>query len=683
MWISGFISLLMTCYQLDAQEKYAVDKWMEYIEEMALETEDEEQIESFYADLSYLSEHPLDLNIVTETQLQKLPFLSDLQIQNLLEYRKRYEKMVTLYELKNVDSFDFETISLLLPFVYIGENRVDKQPITVKNLLKRGSNNLQIRYDRCFQQKKGYGSYPDSILQQYPNRKYLGEPFYHSVRYSYAYNDRLQLGFVAEKDAGEPFWNAVHKGYDYYSVHFFLKDVNKWLKSLAVGDYKVSFGQGLVISHDFTLSRNTIVSQAERRTNGFRRHFSTNEHDFFRGAAATINWKKIDFSLFYSRRKLDANIDSTFITSFKTDGLHRLPSDREKIRNVLMQTYGGNVHYATPNFCFGITALSYSFGNHTVYPNEQPYNRYYFRGNKNWNIGVDYLLKNRSIRLYGETAMSKNGAVASLNALQLTPVSYFSFLLLGRYYDRRYQSYFGNAFAQNSTVQNEQGVYMGLQWTPFAYWKLSAYADWFRFPCLKYGVDAPSTGKEYMVQVGYAPAKTVSAYIRYKYRQKESNYRQEPDRETAVLPYSQHRLRLQILCALSPAVSVRTSADAILYSQSEQKEKGWMITQSFAWKPAEIPFQTDLYAAFFQTDDYQTRLYSYEKNILYVFNMPSFYGKGIRLTASIRLDVLKPLSLSAKFGYTHYTDRDVIGSDLEAITGNKKMDLCVLLRWKF
>ena len=354
MFISLSIILFINGYKANSQQVVSVDKWVEYVEEMVLETEDEERIESLYADLSYRAEHPFELNEVTAEQLRQLPFLSDLQIQNLLEHRKRYGRMLTLYELKNIDSFDFETISLLLPFVYIGEKGVEKRPITVKNLLKQGSNNLKIRYDRCFQQKKGYGSYPDSVLQQYPNRKYLGEPFYHSVRYSYNFDERIQLGLVAEKDAGEPFWNAHHKGYDSYSVHLFLKDVNKWLKSLAIGDYKVSFGQGLVISHDFSPSRNAIVSQAERRRNGFRRHFSTNEYDFFRGVAVTFNWKNFDFSLLYSYRKLDASLDSTFITSLKTDGLHRLQRDREKMRNVILQTYGGNLRYATPNLCVRI-----------------------------------------------------------------------------------------------------------------------------------------------------------------------------------------------------------------------------------------------------------------------------------------------------------------------------------------
>lgn len=563
MFINLLVYLLISSYQLKSQTLYSVDKWMEYIEEMASETEDEERIEALYTDLSYLTEHPFELNTVTEGQLKRLPFLSDLQIRELLEYRSRYGKMLTLYELKNVEAFDLETISLLVPFIYISEIIVDKRPITVKNLLKRGSNNLQIRYDRCFQQKKGYCSYPDSVLQQYPNRKYLGEPFYHSVRYSYEFDERIQFGLVTEKDAGEPFWNEYHKGYDYYSVHLFLKEMNKWLKSLAIGDYKISFGQGLVISNDFSPGRSALVSQTERRTNGFRRHFSTNENDFFRGAAATVNWKNLDINLFYSYRKLDGGVDSTIVTSFKTDGLHRLVRDREKMHKVSMQTYGGNVRYATPGLCIGLTALSYSFGNYSIQPDPKPYNLFYFRGNRNLNISVDYLLKNKLIKFYGETALSRNGAVASLNALQLTPASYFSLLLLYRYYDKRYQAFFGNAFSQNSAVRNEQGMYIGMQWTPFARWKLSAYADVFRFPWLKYGVDAPSTGKEYMLQLDYTPSRNLSVYVRYKYKQREN-----------ITPYHQQRLRMQALYTISSSVSLRTSADGICYTEANEKSRG-------------------------------------------------------------------------------------------------------------
>lgn len=668
-FITPFISLFITCYSVYSQQTIPVDKWKEYVEDLADESLDEVRLETLYADLSYLSEHPMDLNEVTRDQLSRLPFLSDRQIEQILRYRKRVERFVSLYELKGIEDMDFQTIQLVLPFVYVGEKSVDKIPFTVKNLLKYGSNELLFRYDQCFQQKKGYGSYPDSVLQKYPNRKYLGEPFYASIRYSYNFEDRLQMGFVGEKDAGEPFWSEMHKGFDYYSFHFLLKE-HGVLKTLAIGDYKVSFGQGLVISNDFSPSRSALVSQAERRNNGFRRHYSTNEQDFFRGVATTLTWKDWDASLFYSYRKLDGAVDKDTFPTIKTDGLHRLSRDWEKRKKVGMQTLGGNIRFARSDVHIGLTALHYSFGGLTLYPQEKPYNRFAFRGKSNFNIGVDYMLKNRWGKLYGETAISGNGAMATLNALRLAPVSYLSLLILYRYYDRRYQAFFGNAFAQNSSVQNEQGVYLGFQWTPFGYWKISAYADFYRFPWLKYQVDYPSVGREYMAQLDYAWNASCSTYFRYKCKEKDEDGKQQ-------------RLRWQASYVLASAWHLRTSADGIFSDYGGDNQMGYSLSQSIGWKPSTIPFRFDTYVAWFSTDGYASRISSYEKNILYAFYMPSFYGKGFRFALSFHWDITRYLSLSAKLGHTYYKDRDKIGTDTEEIAGNQKTDLSALFRWKF
>mgnify|MGYP001249790478 CR=1 FL=1 len=64
---------------------------------------------------------------------------------------------------------------------------------------------------------------------------------------------------------------------------------------------------------------------------------------------------------------------------------------------------------------------------------------------------------------------------------------------------------------------------------------------------------------------------------------------------------------------------------------AEGQSRGWMIAEGVGWKPSGTPVQADFYVAGFHTDDYQSRIFSYEKNILYAFNMPSFYGKGVRL----------------------------------------------------
>jgi hypothetical protein len=680
---AGLAGLFMACYHPKAQTPaiQAEDRWMEYLEDLSEDLENEEQIESFYADLSYLAEHPLDLNTTDAETFRRLPFLSDAQIEALLAFRKRYGPMTSVYELKNIEALDRSTLELLLPFVYAGQ--IDTRlPLTFRNVLKYASNELVVRYDPALQEKQGYKPQPDSILQRYPNRVYLGEPFYHSIRYSCTFDERLQAGLIAEKDAGEPFGKRMHKGYDYYSAHLLLRNAG-WLKTLALGDYKVSFGQGLVISHDFMPGRNAFLTQAERRTNGFRRHCSTNETDFFRGAASTVQRNDWNLSLFYSCRRLDATVEDTRITSFKTDGLHRVENDREKMRTAGMQTYGGNLRYATPQVVIGLTALTYSCGNLSVDPDPAPYNRFYFRGTQNVNASVDYLFKNKQLKLFGETAVSKNGAWATLNALQWTPASYVSGLILLRSYARDYQAFYGYAFAQNTTVQNEQGLYLGMQLTPVANWKLSGYADFFRFPWLKYSADAPSSGVEYMTQADYAKGDKWSTYLRYRYRQKERNHTLEDLSETQVLPYGQHRIRWQTTFAVTEELLLRMAVDASFYLEEGRKSRGWMISRRVGWKPARIPLQADLDMAFFHTDDYYSRLSSYEKKLLYVYNTPFLYGKGMRMSTVCRVFLTKKLSASTKIGWTHYFEGESVGSGLETIEGRNRIESSLMLQWKF
>ena len=360
------------------------------------------------------------------------------------------------------------------------------------------------------------------------------------------------------------------------------------------------------------------------------------------------------------------------ITSFKTDGLHRLPRENDKKGTVSTHTAGGNIRYATAPFSVGFTVVGYYFGDKRIEPEQKPYNVFAFRGNSAMNMSVDYQLKIKKVTFYGETALSQNGALATLHGLQLSPASYISWLVSHRYYDKRYQAFYGNAFGQNSSVQNEQGVYLGMQLFPEASWRLSMYADFFSFPWLKYGVDTPSSGKEYMAEAVYTPRNKLSFSIRYQQKETEStqiNRRQ--------------RLRLQTIYAPSSTVTLRTTLNGTLYSNSPEESLGWMISQSLGFKPSSFPFQLDGYLSYFDTDDYYSRITSYEKNLLYSFSMPSYYGKGLRLALSFKAEIVKKLSFSAKIGWAHYYDRELIGSDLEEISGKNKMDLNTLICWKF
>ena len=105
-----------------------------------------------------------------------------------------------------------------------------------------------------------------------------------------------------------------------------------------------------------------------------------------------------------------------------------------------------------------------------------------------------------------------------------------------------------------------------------------------------------------------------------------------------------------------------------------------MLTENIGYSYQHI--KLNLTAGFFNTDDYNSRLYTYERGVLYNFSFPSFYGKGMRLALNTRVDFTNRLILIGKLGITKYFDRKVIGSGLQRINGSSVSDLEVQLRVK-
>ena len=218
--------------------------------------------------------------------------------------------MQTLYELQLVAEMDRQTIELLLPFVCIKTVEGPSRYPSLKTVLKYAGQEVLTRLDIPLYTRKGY------------EKNYLGPAVYHSLRYSFRYGDYFQAGITGEKDAGEPFF-ALHdkKGYDYYSFYGLLKNRGR-LKALALGNYKLGFGQGLVIGTDFGLGKTFSMSASEFRRGGIRKHSSTDSYNYFRGTAVTVEILRfLELSAFYSHRSMDGVVKGGKIASIYKTGL--------------------------------------------------------------------------------------------------------------------------------------------------------------------------------------------------------------------------------------------------------------------------------------------------------------------------------------------------------------------------
>ena len=623
-------------------------------------------------ELSNRLQEPVNLNSATREQLEQFPFLSDIQIEHLLAYIYIHGQMETIYELQLVEELDRQTIQYLLPFVCI--KAINNEPAfrwktMLKDAGRYGKNEVLTRLDIPFYKRKGY------------EHTYLGPSVYNSVKYTFRYRDQLYAGGVAEKDAGEPF-AALHNsyGYDYYSFYLLLQNCGR-LKSLAVGNYRLSFGQGLVMSTDYLMGKTIYASSFNNRSTGIKRHSSTDEYNYFRGVATTVALtKRLSVSAFYSHRNMDGVVTDGEITSVYKTGLHRSRKEADKKNLLTSQLTGGNVSYQQNHIRLGITGVYYVF-NRPYEPELTGYSKYNIHGNHFYNLGIDYAYRWRRFSFQGETAIGKQGW-ASLNRLQYSPVQDIQFMLIHRFYSYDYWAMYAHSFGEGSTVQNEQGYYVGLETTPFSHWRFFVSFDLFSFPWKKYRINKPSRGTDGLIQATFTPRTNLSMYLKYRYKQKERDL--TGSKGTLTLPIFHHQLRYRLNYSLNDVFSSRTTLDYNhFHSQDRAATKGYQVTQMISSQRPWTRLFADVQGSYFCTDDYDSRVYVSEKGLLYTFYTPSFQGRGFRCAVRLRYELNKHWLFITKFGETIYLNRNEIGSGNDLIYGNKKADIQMQLRIKF
>ena len=86
---------------------------------------------------------------------------------------------------------------------------------------------------------------------------------------------------------------------------------------------------------------------------------------------------------------------------------------------------------------------------------------------------------------------------------------------------------------------------------------------------------------------------------------------------------------------------------------------------------------------YFETEGYNSRIYTYENDVLYNYSIPSFFDKGYRIYINISHDFGKKLTIWSKLSSTIYPEKSGMGSGLDAIEGKGKTDLHFEIQYKF
>ena len=255
-------------------------------------------------------------------------------------------------------------------------------------------------------------------------------------------------------------------------------------------------------------------------------------------------------------------------------------------------------------------------------PEQKPYNAFYFRGNHQLSGGLNYRFRFKKFLFFGEEATQSKGGFAVLNGVTVSPVSLVNLVVLHRYYSNRYDVLLANAFAEGSKVNNEEGFYFGFEIHPVKRWKLSAYADTYSFPWLRYGVNRPSSGYDALVVANFIPNKKVEMYWRFRYEQKEKNL---PEASVTGFTgrYDLASVRYWVSVLMHKRLTLKTLAE--INRASNEKESptfGWLLSQEASYTCKKIPLTFNVRCEWFDAVNYDNRIYSYERDVPSVFAVP-------------------------------------------------------------
>ena len=650
-------------------------------------TENKEDIETeddgYLQQMVQYSKNPVELNDADAAELTQLRLLTPLQVEYFILYRNLVGKLIDLYELQAVPGWDIATIQKIRLYVNVSIQVL--ATAALKQRFKNGEHSLLIRGSQVPERSKGY-----LLDSSTANNFYPGSPQKYLLRYSYTFRDLFQYGIVAEKDAGEQFFKGKQKqGFDFYSAHIFVRKMGI-IHSLAMGDFTVNLGQGLTQWQSLAFKKSADVMHIKREAAVLRPYNSAGEINFHRGLGITLAKKNWQLTVFGSYRNLDANLISDtsqtpddFISSLQTSGYHRTKSETDDKGVQRQLAFGGNFSYQYKRLHVGINGINYKFKLPLIKPAD-PYNLYALNGSSFGNYSIDYSYTFKNLHLFGEAAVSSGFQKAFINGILISASSKIDLSLLYRNISRSFQSLYGSAFTENTYPTNEKGCYAGISIRPNPAWRIDAYADFYKFPWLRYRVDAPSNGSDYLIQLNYKPNKQLEIYTRYHAESKSINVNPAQFSTSPVIQQPKKNWRTQVSYKLNTDITLRNRTEIVWFDKKGvAAEQGFLTYFDFIYKPMLKSIAGGIRLQYFETDGYNSRLYAYENDVLYSFSIPVFYDKGLRYYINANYDVNKKISIWIKWSQTLYRDKILIGSGLDEINKNTKSEIKLQVQYKF
>lgn len=596
-------------------------------------------LDDWLVDVNSYAEFPLLLATSTSRMLARIPTLDPFQRRNLI--RDRTSDSI---------SSEFVTSNPVLPMNVSLRSRLVTDP--------------NIRDESGFQ--KG---------------AFLGSPqaYYDVLRAGW---NKFELVLLQSKGAGVQSFTDRLNGYVGLRAPIELDKLS--LSQLAVGDYRLGFGNGLAFGNIVnSLKTRQAVTGLDPHTSGLEGSTRTGS---MRGAATTVTLTSrptnpglhshADVTLFYSDAPLDASIDSSGITSIISSGYHRTLTELSHKNDAHLEMYGAHLS-ATPVLSdqilseFGLTgyrsrlsqpvseAASLSAG-----------------AQREDLLAADMQLVSEDIAANGEIARSLNdfgSAIAEAASLTIRPDPNlhvaFQFRNIPINYLNRNASVFGERTADGKP---ENGFYLGLDWKMLdGMLEASAYTD-LSHPG---GSNLTNPTSDHLAGLEFTlPRNALSLYAQFHVKSKDEIVRNSnlPAGATEHGTRKQTNYLFEGTLKLLDKLSLRFQAQyvGVRHSSTDSSaQSGYLFyigPHIELWRTLTL----DARAVLIHTTSYDSRLYEYEPDVPGANAFSPLHGDGWRAYLLAGLQPSPQIKISAKYSVTQFPSVRIISSGVTARTGN-------------
>lgn len=663
--------------QIRDSSKVQIEKQLEEaLEEQDTEEGDlaGEQLAQFLEDLAA---NPININSATINDLLQVPGFNLKIARALISYRKG-NPFVKKEDVLKVSGIGRATYSRMRPYITVGGSASKFRNLYTNPAYWIEGNSFEYisRYQQELNDQRGY-EIPDS------SGGYLGSQGKYYQRFRMK-SRHLSINLTQEKDAGETLNGPT--GFDYTSGHIALSENGK-LKDLVIGDYALNFGQGLVLWTGAAFGKGReVIGTTGKNERGLRAYGSAQETDFFRGIAATYG-EKIETTVFYSNRPRTASIIEGDTTRFPSStGFHRTENEKARKNNIDQKAFGGRIRFNTPFGLFGATGYYTEFSSYIDRGNGLS-NLYNFEGREHVVYGIDYRGLIGNVLAFGEIAQSDNGGMGGIVGI-VSPVGFSTDLTMAyRNYERNFQSFMGTGFGESSSdPQNEEGFYIGIRHGINEKITFSGYVDQYRFGAPRTGIDQSSQGFDVLGLLEIDFNRNLNMYLLIRSETKDDTFSEFNDRgieEEFLGEQRRSSIRAQAEYQVSRNIRLRSRIELVeSQGANEEPEHGMLVYQDLRLQ-ATKKLQIDARVTIFDTESFDSRVYQFENDLLYVLSNTALSGQGQRAYFVLKYEPNDFLDLWFKYSLSVFENDNFISSGLNEIEGNRNSDFGIQARVKF